>query len=176
MPRHDPLTLALHWLIALLILGAYVTSELAQGRGGPGTNLHGSLGLAVLGLSLIRILWRGVAPHPAPVPMNAWMARISHVAHIALYVTMVLAPALGLAALWARGTEMSFLGLFAMPSPMTPDRAFSRTLKGLHELASNALVILALLHAAAAIFHQVILRDGLLTRMMPRKRQASPRS
>ena len=170
MPRHDPLTLALHWLIALLILGAYVTSELAQGRGGPGTNLHGSLGLAVFGLSLIRILWRGVAPHPAPVPMGAWMAGAAHLAHIALYVTMVLAPALGLAALWARGTEMSFLGLIAMPSPMTPDRAFARTLKGLHELASNALVILALLHAAAAIFHQYILRDGLLTRMLPRRR------
>lgn len=169
-PRHDPLTLALHWLIALLILGAYVTSELAQGRGGPGTNLHGSLGLAVFGLSLIRILWRGFAPHPAPLPMGALMARTARLGHVALYATMLLAPALGLAALWARGTEMSLLGLIALPSPMTPDRALSRTLKGLHELASNALVILALLHAAAAIFHQYVLRDGLLKRMIPRRR------
>ncbi|MBS7790066.1 cytochrome b/b6 domain-containing protein [Roseococcus sp. SDR] len=168
--RHDPLTLGLHWLIALLILGAYATSELAQGRGGPGTNLHGSLGLAVFGLSLIRILWRGFAPHPTPVPMGAWMARAARLAHVALYATMLLAPLLGLAALWARGTEMSFLGLVALPSPMTPDRAFSRTLKGLHELASNALVLLALLHAAAAIFHQYVLRDGLLERMIPRRR------
>lgn len=174
MPRHDPLTLGLHWLIALLIAGAYVTSELAEGRGGPGTSLHGSLGLAVFGLSLIRILWRGFAPHPAPVPMGARMARLAHLAHVALYAAMLLAPALGLAALWARGTEMSFLGLIALPSPMTPDRVLARSLQALHELASNALVLLALLHAAAAIFHQFILRDGLLERMLPRRRGSRP--
>jgi cytochrome b561 len=168
--RHDPLTLTLHWLIALLIVAAYATSEVAQGRGGTGTNLHGSLGLAVFGLSLVRILWRGFAPHPAPVPMGALMARIAHFAHVALYVAMVAAPALGLAALWARGTELSFLGFVPLPSPMAGDRALSRTLKGAHELASNALVALALLHAAAAIFHQYVLRDGLLERMFPRRR------
>lgn len=169
IPRHDPVTLTLHWLIALLIAAAYVTSELAEGRGGPGMNLHGSLGLAVLGLSLLRIIWRGFAPHPAPVPMGALMARVAHLAHVALYVAMVAAPALGLAALWARGTEMSFLGLVPLPSPMTANRALSRTLKGAHELASNALVVLALLHAAAAIFHQYVLRDRLLERMTPRR-------
>jgi cytochrome b561 len=167
MPCHDPVTLALHWLIALLIAAAYVTSDWAEGRGGAGMNLHGSLGLAVFGLSLVRILWRGFAPHPAPVPMPRLMARIAHLTHVALYVAMVAAPALGLAALWARGTELSFLGLLPLPSPMTTSRGVRTFLEGAHELASNALVALALLHAAAAIFHQYVLRDHLLERMTP---------
>lgn len=167
--RHDPLTLGLHWLIALLIAAAYAASTLVEDgpAGGWAMNLHGSLGLAVFGLSLVRILWRGLAPHPAPVPMSALMARMAHYAHVALYVMMVAAPALGLAALWARGNGMSFFGLLALPSPMAASRGLAKFLDGAHELAANGLVALAGLHAAAAIFHQYILRDHLLERMTP---------
>ena len=169
MPRHDPVTLALHWLIALLIVAAYAASSLVED--GPGRawamTLHGSLGLLVFGLSLLRILWRGFARHPAPVPMPALMARVAHYAHGALYVMMVAAPALGLLALWASGQGISVFGLLALPSPMTASRGLAKFLEEAHELAANALVALALLHAAAAIFHQYILRDHLLERMTP---------
>ena len=169
MPRHDPVTLALHWVIALLIAAAYAASGLLED--GPGRswamNLHGSLGLLVFGLSLLRILWRGFARHPAPVAMPALMARIAHLAHVALYVMMVAAPSFGLLALWAGGQRVSLFGLLALPSPMTASRGLAEFLQGTHELAANALVALALLHAAAAIFHQYILRDHLLERMTP---------
>lgn len=169
MPRHDPVTLALHWLIALLIVAAYAASSLVED--GPGRvwamNLHGSLGLSVFALSLLRILWRGFARHPAPVAMPALMARLAHYAHVALYVAMVAAPALGLLALWASGQGFFLFGLLALPSPMLASRGFAEVLEGAHELAANALVALALLHATAAIFHQYILRDHLLERMTP---------
>lgn len=169
MPRHDPVTLALHWLIALLIAAAYAASGLVEEGSGRAwaMNLHGSLGLAVFGLSLLRILWRGFAPHPAPVPMSALMARIARSAHVALYVTMVAAPALGLLALWASGHGILLFGLLSLPSPMAASRGLAGLLDGAHEFAANALVALALLHAAAAIFHQYILRDHLLERMTP---------
>jgi superoxide oxidase len=169
MPRHDPITLALHWLIALLIAAAYAASSLVED--GPGRswamNLHGSLGLAVFGLSLIRILWRGFARHPAPVAMPALMARLAHYAHVALYAMMLATPALGLLALWAGGQGMTFLGVLALPSPMAASPGIAKFLEGTHELAANAMVALALLHAGAAIFHQYILRDHLLERMTP---------
>lgn len=169
MPRHDPVTLALHWLIALLIAAAYATSGLVEE--GPGRvwamNLHGSLGLLVFGLSLLRILWRGVSRHPAPVPMPALMARVANLAHVALYVAMVAVPLIGLLALWAGGQGVSFLGLLDLPSPMAARSGLATFLEGAHELAANALVALALLHAAAAIFHQYVLRDHLLERMTP---------
>jgi superoxide oxidase len=169
MPRHDPVTLALHWLIALLIAAAYAASSLVEE--GPGRawamNLHGSLGLAVFGLSLLRILWRGFARHPAPVAMPALMARLAHYAHVALYVMMVAVPVIGLLALWASGQGMSFLGLMPLPSPLTARSGLAGFLEEGHELAANLLVALALLHAGAAIFHQYILRDHLLERMTP---------
>ena len=169
MPRHDPVTLALHWLIALLIAAAYAASSLVED--GPGRawamNLHGSLGLSVFGLSLLRILWRGFARHPAPVPMPALMARVAHYAHVALYVAMVAVPLIGLLGLWASGQGLSLFGLVPLPSPMAANRGLAKFLEGAHELAANALVALALLHAAAAIFHQYILRDHLLERMTP---------
>jgi len=169
LPRHDPVTLALHWLIALLIAAAYAASS--QVEDGPGRawamNLHGSLGLAVFGLSLLRILWRGFARHPAPVAMPALMARLANLAHVALYVAMVAVPVIGLLALWASGQGLSLFGVVAMPSPMEASRGLGAFLEGAHELAANALVALALLHAAAAIFHQYILRDHLLERMTP---------
>ncbi len=169
MRRHDPVTLTLHWLIALLIAAAYAASSLLED--GPGNawamSLHGSLGLAVFGLSLLRILWRGLARHPAPVTMPTLMARLAHYAHVALYVMMVAVPAIGLLALWASGQGLSFLGLLPLPSPMTASRSLAKFLEEAHELAANALVALALLHAGAAIFHQYVLRDHLMERMTP---------
>ncbi|UPY36871.1 cytochrome b/b6 domain-containing protein [Sediminicoccus sp. KRV36] len=167
--RHDPITLGLHWLIALLIAAAYAASALVEdGPGGSwAMTLHGSLGLLVFGLSLLRILWRGLAPHPAPVPMAPMMARLAHFAHVALYVTMVAAPALGLAALWTRGQGISLFWLFSLPSPLASHRGLAEFLGGAHELAANGLVALAGLHAAAAIFHQYVLRDHTLERMVP---------
>lgn len=169
MPRHDPVTLALHWLIALLIAAAYAASGLVEE--GPGRawamNLHGSLGLSVFGLSLLRIVWRGFARHPEPVAMPALMARLAKLAHVALYVMMVAVPLIGLLALWAGGQGISLFGLLALPAPMTASRGAKLFLDGAHELAANALVALALLHATTAIFHQYILRDHLLERMTP---------
>jgi cytochrome b561 len=80
---------------------------------------------------------------------------------------MVAVPAIGLLALWASGQGLSFLGLVPLPSPMMASRSLAEFLEEAHELAANALVALALLHAGAAIFHQYVLRDHLLERMTP---------
>ena len=168
--RHDAITLGLHWLIALLIAAAYAASALVEDRGGKwALTLHGSLGLAVFGLSLVRILWRGLARHPAPVPMPEWMVRAAHFAHVALYALMVLAPLLGLLTVWARGEGFSLFWLLDLPSPLAANRSWREVLGGAHELAANGLVILAGAHAAAAIFHQFVLKDRLLERMTPNK-------
>ena len=174
LARHDALTLGLHWFIALLIAAAYAASALVEDRGAKwALTLHGSLGLAVFGLSVLRILWRGLARHPAPVPMPEWMARAAHFAHVALYALMVLAPLLGLLTVWTRGEDFSFFWLLDLPSPLpfpwVANRSWREVLGGAHELAANGLVILAGAHAAAAIFHQFVLKDRLLERMTPNK-------
>lgn len=152
--RYSKLQIGLHWLIALLIGMNYLLSDsiseafraMMQGQpipdGAPG--LHAPIGMAVVVLTLLRLVMRRVQGVPAPlVSDKPAMDRVGQLAHSALYLLAILAPALGALA-WFGG--VGFAG-------------------GLHGLAVNLLMLVAFVHAAAAIFHQYILRDGMLNRM-----------
>ncbi|UPY35670.1 cytochrome b [Sediminicoccus sp. KRV36] len=171
--RHDAVTQGLHWLVALAILLAYGSSLIMDDwpRGAFKAQLlggHVALGLTVLGLTALRILWRALMAPPAPPDGSPGLRRIARAAHLALYLAMLAVPLLGLLMMWSTGREVSFLWLFTIPSPLPVDRALGRLLAEGHELAAHGLILLAGLHAAAAIFHQFALKDGLMQRMMPR--------
>jgi cytochrome b561 len=68
---------------------------------------------------------------------------------------------------FARGDAVSIFGLYEIASPWVKDRAFARSVTEVHEILANALVILAGLHAVAALVHHWILRDRTLARMLP---------
>lgn len=171
-PRHDAVTQALHWLIALVILLSYgsslVMEDLPRGAfQALVTGTHVSLGLLVLGLTALRLAWRVFATRPTPVETSPLLRRIARIAHGSLYAAMLAAPLLGFLMMWSKGREVGFFWLFTLPSPWPADRAFGRLLGEGHELAANALVLMAGLHAAAAIFHQLVLKDRLMERMLP---------
>ena len=79
---------------------------------------------------------------------------------------MFAVPAIGLVALFARGKGID-LGIFQIVSPLERSRELGRSAKGLHELAAYGLMALVALHFAAAMLHQYVWRDALLSRMMP---------
>ncbi|MCY1126057.1 cytochrome b/b6 domain-containing protein [Frigidibacter sp. RF13] len=145
--------IALHWLIAVLILANYLLSEemgdtfdrMLEGEGGGtlGSAFHVWAGVAVLILSAIRVVvrLRTGAPESAGAGLMDVAARW---AHRLLYVLMLLVPGLG-AYSWFAGAES------------TAD---------LHELTANLLMAVAGLHALAALYHQYVLKDGLLMRML----------
>lgn len=171
--RYDPVTQSLHWIIALAVILAYLT---AVGRetfpkGDFRTwlrDFHMSLGVLVLALSCLRLGWRVFNPVPRPVSENRMAALAAKAAHIALYAAMIAIPLNGLLAAWARGRGVDFFGLFPIPSPIgVADRALSKQLGGFHEITGNLMMALAGLHAAAAIVHQFVLKDGTLARMLP---------
>jgi cytochrome b561 len=68
---------------------------------------------------------------------------------------------------FARGEPLPLFGLCEIPSPWTVDRAFARSVKEVHEVLANALVMLAALHAVAALIHHWVFRDRTLARMLP---------
>jgi len=174
--RYDPVTQSLHWLVAIAVIATYV---LALGRealpkGDFRTailNLHMSLGLAVMALTVVRIGWRGVMPAPTPVPSSPVAMLAARGAHLALYAAMLAIPLIGLAMMWAKGRTVGFFGLFSLSSPITPDKALGKLLGEAHEVAAHLMMILAGVHAAAAIGHQLVLKDGTLSRMLPFGRQ-----
>jgi cytochrome b561 len=87
--------------------------------------------------------------------------------HLLLYILMVAVVILGVVLAFYRGDELTFFGLFTIPSPIASDRETAHSIKELHELGANALILLAGLHSAAALWHHFVRRDDVLARMLP---------
>lgn len=149
---YSPVQIALHWAIAVLIILNYIISdgmpEIFDGmlEGKPVTGFtpafHVYAGMAVMILAVLRLGLRRISG--APVPHGeGLMDLVARWTHRALYLLMIAVPALG-AISWYGGIDAT---------------------AGLHVLSMNAMMILALAHAAAALFHQYVLKDGLLLRM-----------
>ena len=185
MTRIDKYTqpaIVLHWLIAVLIginvaLGLFADS-LPDNWIRPAINSHKSIGLTVLGLVVLRILWR-VTHAPPPLPRYAgWEKAASHLAHFALYVVIVGLPVTG----WMHDSAfkaaaehpLTLFGLFEVPrigwimSIAQPDKErLHGVFFGWHAGFAWALYVLFALHIAGALKHQWIDKHRELQRMWP---------
>jgi cytochrome b561 len=132
--------------------------------------VHMSLGLGVVLLLVLRLVWRALDPPPPAIRaerFEPWLGLAAKAGHLLLYALLIATPILGVLLQFARGQALPVFGLFDIPSPWTMDRPFFREMLGLHEFAANALGVVALGHAAAALFHHWALRDRTLARMLP---------
>jgi cytochrome b561 len=168
--RYNRLAILFHWVMAALIFYAaaaiLIADDLPRGafRDLIKTS-HNSIGAVVVALLALRILWRLVSTTPAlPSAMTAQQQRLAKLAHLGLYALMAAVPLLGMAAHFLRGRGLEF-GFFSIASPLAANRALSRSIKEVHELAAYALLGLVAFHIAAALWHQFIKRDGLMGRM-----------
>jgi cytochrome b561 len=164
----------LHWCTVTLVIVAWALGTfddmLPKGSArAAGLFVHVSAGLAILVALVARVLWRMVDPPlPAePTILGKWSDRASRFAHYALYALLVAVAVVGIVLQFARGDALPLLGLAEIPSPWTANRAFARSMKETHEVLANALIILAALHAAAALAHHWVLHDRTLVRMLP---------
>lgn len=150
---YSGLQIGLHWLIAGLILlnwflgeGAEdVMEKIENGAADPGFSLHIPIGLLILVLVVIRIgvkLMRG-GPMPPGAP-GSLPVKAALAGHAALYLMMLAVPI---------GGAMVFFGGFSEMGEV-------------HGLAANLLMLLAFGHAVMALYHQYVVKDRLLLRMM----------
>ena len=165
---------ALHWAVVVLVILAWALGTFDDVfPKGPARAaalfVHISAGLAVIAFVAVRLLWRIGDPPPRPekTPLGTWMDRAGQLAHYVLYALLIAVPVAGAVVQFARGDALPLFGLSDIPSPWLANRAFARSAKEVHEVLANALVILAGLHAAAALVHHWILRDRTLVRMLP---------
>ena len=132
--------------------------------------VHMSLGLGVILLLALRLAWRALDPPPPAVVaprFEPWLGYAAKAGHLLLYALLIATPILGIVLQFSRGQALPIFGLFAIPSPWAMDRAFFRQIIELHQLAGDALCVVALGHAAAALFHHWALGDRTLARMLP---------
>lgn len=167
---------AIHWAVFLLVIGLYGLTYVVDlfPRGDPGRALvwwlHISFGLLLFALVVIRVVLRLVLGTPGlPLEMSQLERWAAKVAHLLLYGLLVAIPVLGILLTWYRGEALSFFGLFTIPAPFSPDRATAGSIKQLHSLCANLILILAGLHAVAALWHHFVRKDDVLRRMLPGK-------
>ena len=164
----------LHWLIVVLIVVmAYLGLTMTDLPNNPYKirlyALHKSIGLSLLALVILRLLWRGYTGAPRPLPgIPAWQERVASLTHFALYVLLLAIPLSGWIFNSAAGFPMQWFGVVNLPA-LTGRSTALRELSGTwHELLFWALIVLALVHAAAAIYHHLFQHDATLARMLPR--------
>jgi cytochrome b561 len=117
----------------------------------------------------VRAAWRVADPPPRrePTALGRWLDYVGSSAHYALYLLLALVPVVGIVTQFARGDALSIFGIFEIASPWVKNRVFARSVTEIHEILANMLVILAALHAVAALIHHWVLRDRTLIRMLP---------
>ena len=168
-------SIALHWLMAVLLVATAATMELKgiYPKGSTGRSLlmsvHYALGLSVFSLVWLRLLARALGPTPAIAPPPpAWQTLLGHTVHLALYALMIGLPFLGWMALSAKGAPVALPGGLALPLlPISESKETARWFKDLHETGATVGYVLVGLHAAAALFHHYVQRDNTVLRMLP---------
>ena len=170
--RYTRTAMALHWFLALAILGAFALGLYVADLSPSPERLqfitwHKWAGITILALSGLRLLWRVTHRPPADVPMPAWQLRAAQVMHLALYGLFFAVPLAGWAYSSAAGHPIVWFGVLPLPDFVPVDKPLAHDLKELHEALAWALVVIAGLHIAAALKHQFIDRNGLIDRMRP---------
>lgn len=178
--RYTLTAIGLHWLLALLLLGLfvvglYMTSLPFSPQRLKLYNWHKWAGIVVLTLSFLRLLWRlthrpPALPEAVQAAMPAWQRLAHHGTHGALYGLFFAIPLLGWAYSSAAGFPIVVFGVLPLPDFVPVDKALAEALKPWHAYAAYALAALVVLHVAAALKHQFVDRDSLLTRMLPGRR------
>ncbi len=164
--RYDGMTIAIHWVSALIVVSLWLIGQLVDfvPRGPVRSAIwstHVTLGFTLAALLLARIVWRFTGGRRLPPADKGVLGLAATLGHFALYALLIAVVVLGVADAFVRGFNM--FDLFHLPQ--IGDRSWVRPINELHELAANAVAALALVHAAAALFHRYVLKDQVLARM-----------
>ncbi|MGP1397529.1 MAG: cytochrome b [Inquilinaceae bacterium] len=165
----------LHWAMALLILIMIVLgwvmvwwplTPLKVGL----FALHKSTGIMLLTLAVARIAWRLVNPTPRlPDTLKPYERALARITHPALYVLLLAMPMSGWIIHSASNFPLLVYGLFPLPTLVPPSTETQHLAERVHLTLSFILIGVLTLHIAAALKHHVVLKDDVLTRMLPRR-------
>ena len=166
--RYHPALVALHWALALLIIAALALGALVMAKipnhdpiKVEALRSHMAGGVLILLLTVVRFVVRGVTQHPASASTGARsLDRLAWASHRLLYVAV-----LGMAASGFVMALQSDLPTVLSERGALPADFWVFPVRTVHYLISRLLMALIALHVAGALYHTLILRDGLLKRM-----------
>ncbi|MBB3315939.1 cytochrome b561 [Rhizobium sp. BK181] len=164
----------LHWLMAIgiltmLFIGVGMVSTIGR-QYVPLLVTHKTLGIAILVLALVRLVVRFISGAPAlPADLPEPMKLAAYLSHVALYALMIGMPLIGWAMMSAAGYPIVLYGGLRLPAIVPQSDSLHALLWSAHFYLAFAFFALVLMHLAAALFHGLVRRDGVLQTMLPGK-------
>ncbi|KWH45611.1 cytochrome b [Burkholderia stagnalis] len=163
----------LHWgmavmVVAMLFIGVGMVSSVSE-RHAVLVAIHKPLGIAVLVLVCVRIVVRFLSKPPAlPEDLPGWQKVAAHGSHLVLYALMVAMPLIGWAMLSAGGYPVTLGGGVQLPAILAADPVAFAWLRVAHRVLAYLFFATFLAHFAAALYHGLIRRDGVVRAMAGR--------
>ena len=168
---YDRTSIWLHWATAVLVFVNFALAVTWDWFAKPAKQLmeqtHMSLGVLLTGAIIARLVWLWLPGHKVSSLEAGWMKLASKATHYLLYALLVAEAVLGFTFRWGAGRPIAFFGTGIPPLIGEIAKPLRRELRELHEWIGWTIVILALLHAAAALYHHYVLKDRVLARMLP---------
>ena len=173
--RYGWVAIAIHWVVAVAVIGLFALGYWMVGltyyddwyKQAP--DIHRSVGILLLGLMLVRVVWRIANSGPKPLSSHKrWEVASAHAAHSLLYLLLFVAMVSGYLISTADGSSISVFGWFDVPSLTGQVKGLEDTAGAVHYWSTWAIVGLAAVHAAGALKHHFIERDQTLRRMLGR--------
>ncbi len=178
--RYTATAIALHWLVAALIAGAFAIGLIAVELAVSPQKLklyswHKWIGVSIALLALARIAWRFWHPAPTlPTGMRRWEQQLATGTHALLYTLLLAVPVSGWLMSSASGFPVVYFGVLPLPDLVAKDKALADALKLVHYALNKTLLVLVVLHVAAALKHHILDRDDVLVRMLPFLKPRNP--
>lgn len=174
--NYDRVAIALHWATAFLVIANFTLAQtwdwFAKPVKGLMEDTHMSFGVLLAAAVIARLVWRWLPGHQLSSLEAGWVRLASKATHYLLYGLLVIEAGLGFAFRWGAGRPMEFFGLGIPPLTGAIDKALRHDLREIHEKIGWAIIILALMHALAALYHHYALKDRVLERMLPAVRRS----
>jgi cytochrome b561 len=171
--RYGGVAQAFHWITAVVVLAAFL-----YGPGGSeervysaardfDRQLHETLGLCVFVLVAMRLAWRAIDARPDPPAVPRWMGLASKVVQALLYALLVALPVTAISGAWLEGHPLTLLGGLQIAPLIAKSHDAGASIARLHTWLGDTIMWLAGLHALAALYHHLVMKDGVLVSMLP---------
>ena len=164
---------SLHWVIVVLVSIQFVVGSIAADLPLGMQRLillsrHKSIGMTIFILMILRLLWRLANTVPQlPVIMPGNEQRLAHLTHWLFYILLLCIPVAGWINSSASNLTVSWFGIFNWPDLVDADKHIATIAKGTHKILVWTLLAIISVHTIAALRHHFILKDNVLTRMLP---------
>ena len=156
-----------HWISAILLLVTWALIFLYDNSDDRlYIGLHKAFGISLLFWMIARVINRLFTQAPPAVAMPNWQLLLSKLSHFVLYALLIAMPLAGLLMTVYGGRAVDIFGLFQIPAFVVPDRSMARFYNDLHtDLIWPMIIAFTVIHISAALYHQFIKKDNLISRI-----------